>query len=101
TEVTGTLHRLVWVELSVAFAVLLAVGSAGWLLIRRGLRPIDRMAETADAISGGDLSRRVEPDDEETEVGRLGHALNVMLGRIEASFEEQRESEERLRRFIA
>jgi two-component system, OmpR family, sensor kinase len=71
------------------------------LLIRRGLRPLDRMAETADAISGGDLSRRVEPDDEETEVGRLGHALNVMLGRIEASFDEQRESEERLRRFIA
>jgi two-component system OmpR family sensor kinase len=101
TEVTATLHRLVWVELSVAVFVLLAVGSAGWLLIRRGLRPLDRMAETADAISGGDLSRRVEPDDEETEVGRLGHALNVMLGRIEASFEEQRESEERLRRFIA
>jgi two-component system, OmpR family, sensor kinase len=101
TEVTGTLRRLVFVELSVAVVVLLAVGSAGWLLIRRGLRPLDRMAETADAISGGDLSRRVEPDDEETEVGRLGHALNVMLGRIEASFDEQRESEERLRRFIA
>jgi two-component system, OmpR family, sensor kinase len=101
TEVTATLHRLVFLELTVALFVLLAVGSAGWWLIRRGLRPLDRMAETADEISAGELSRRVEPDEEETEVGRLGHALNVMLGRIEASFAEQRESEERLRRFIA
>ena len=101
TDVVATTRRLVFVEMMVALGVLLGVGVVGWWLVRRGLRPLDRMAETADEISAGDLSQRVEPDDEETEVGRLGRALNVMLGRIEASFEEQRASEERLRRFIA
>src|SRR5262249_26381496 len=43
----------------------------------------------------------VEPADDHTEVGRLGTALNTMLGQIETSFEEQKASEERLRRFVA
>ena len=55
----------------------------------------------AAAIGAGDLSRRVEPDDVETEVGRLGHALNAMLGQIEGAFAERAASEERLRRFVS
>jgi len=101
TEISGTLHRLVLVELAVAAAVLVAVGGLGWWAVRVGLRPLDRMAETAGAIAGGDLSQRVEPDDDRTEVGRLGSALNTMLGRIEESFDRQRASEERLRQFVA
>ena len=100
TDVEGTLHRLLLVELAVAAAVVAGVGALGWWLVRLGLRPLDRMAETAGAIAGGDLSRRVEPDDARTEVGRLGRALNTMLRQIEASFQRQRASEERLRRFI-
>ena len=100
TEVSGTLHRLVLVELGVAAAVLVAVGAVSWWLVRLGLRPLDRMASTTKAIAAGDLSRRVEPEDDRTEVGRLGVALNTMLGQIEAAFDQQRASEERLRRFI-
>jgi two-component system OmpR family sensor kinase len=101
TEIEGTLHRLVWVELGVAAGVLLAVGALSWWLIRLGLRPLDRMAQTAGSIAAGDLSRRVEPADETTEVGRLGLALNTMLGHIETAFDRQRASEGRLRRFVA
>jgi two-component system OmpR family sensor kinase len=101
SEITGTMHRLVLVEIGVAAAVVVAVGLLGWWLVRRGLRPLDRMAETADAIAEGDLSQRVEPDDGRTEVGRLGLALNTMLGQIETAFDRQRASEDRLRRFVA
>ena len=59
------------------------------------------MGETAGAIAAGDLSRRVEPADEHTEVGRLGLALNAMLGQIESAFAERTASEARLRRFVA
>jgi two-component system OmpR family sensor kinase len=58
------------------------------------------MEHAAADIAAGDLSRRVEPADEHTEVGRLGRALNVMLERIEAAFAERRASEARLRRFV-
>jgi two-component system, OmpR family, sensor kinase len=100
-ELNATLHRLVLVEVGVAAAVVVAIGLLSWWLVRLGLRPLDRMAVTAGAIAAGDLSRRVEPEDERTEVGRLGTALNTMLGRIETSFDEQRASEARLRRFVA
>lgn len=71
------------------------------LLIRRGLRPLDRIVGTAAAIGGGDLGRRVEAGPPGTEVGRLGDALNAMLGQIERAFREREESEDRLRRFVA
>ncbi|MFL5798178.1 MAG: sensor histidine kinase [Actinomycetota bacterium] len=101
TEMNQTLHRLTLIEVSVAAGVLLAIGLVSWWLVRLGLRPLDHMATTAGAIAGGDLSKRVEPEDDRTEVGRLGTALNTMLGQIEASFDEQRATEERLRRFVA
>jgi two-component system OmpR family sensor kinase len=101
TEMNQTLHRLTLIELSVAAGVLVAIGLVSWWIVRLGLRPLDRMATTAGHIAEGDLSKRVEPEDDRTEVGRLGTALNTMLGQIEASFEEQRATEERLRRFVA
>ena len=100
-EVDQTLHRLLLVELLVIAGVLIALAALAWVLVRVGLRPLDRIAETAGAIAGGDLSHRVEPADERTEVGRLGLALNAMLGRLEQAFAERQASEDRLRRFIA
>lgn len=100
-EVTETLRRLVGIEIVVTLAILAAVGALAWWLTRIGLQPLQRMGETADAIAAGDLSRRVEPADARTEVGRLGVALNAMLQRIEEAFSQRRASEERLRRFVA
>ena len=73
----------------------------GLWLVRVGLRPLGRIEHTAAAIAGGDLSQRVENDDPRTEVGRLGGALNAMLGQIEEAFDERTASEKRLRRFVA
>jgi len=68
---------------------------------RRGLRPLREMATTADAIASGDLARRVPEQGPESEVGRLGVALNEMLAQIEGAFAEKSASEERLRQFVA
>ncbi len=99
-DVSSTLHRLLAVEGLVSGVVLLLVGGLALWLVRLGLRPLEGIGETAGAIAAGDLSRRVEPADERTEVGRLGLSLNAMLAQIEAAFEERRASEERLRRFV-
>ncbi len=70
-------------------------------VVRRGLRPLREMADTADAIASGDLSRRV-PEERPEQRGRAARrALNEMLTQIEAAFAEKSASEERLRQFVA
>jgi two-component system OmpR family sensor kinase len=101
TDVAATLHRLFVIEALVVGSVLAALAVLAWWLVRLGLRPLDRIAATAGAIAKGDLSQRVTPANERTEVGRLGLALNAMLVQIEKAFRKQEESEDRLRRFLA
>jgi len=100
-DVDGTLHRLLLIELLVTAAVLAGLAGLGLGLVRAGLRPLGAIERTAAAIAAGDLSRRVERADERTEVGRLGLALNAMLGQIESAFRAREASEQKLRRFVA
>jgi two-component system OmpR family sensor kinase len=99
--VEAVLHRLVGVDLVASAAVLALLAGLGYLVVRVGMRPLEEIEETAEAIAAGDLSRRVVRDDIETEVGRLGASLNSMLGQIEHAFSEQQASEHRLRQFLA
>ena len=100
-EVEETLARLLRVEALVIGGVLIVLGIVAALLMRLGLRPLDRIGTTAGIIAGGDLSRRVSPASPKTEIGRLGLALNAMLDRLEEAFAKREESEDRLRRFLA
>jgi two-component system OmpR family sensor kinase len=101
TETDQTLGRLLTLELIVFGVVLAGLGVAAWLIIKRDLRPLEAMADTAGQIAAGDLTQRVEPAETRTEVGRLGLSLNVMLDQIEVAFAERTRSEEKLRRFLA
>jgi two-component system OmpR family sensor kinase len=99
--VDGTLHRLTVIELLVTAAVLLAIALLGLWAVRLGLRPLEAIGRTAAGIAAGDLTQRVERAEDRTEVGRLGLALNTMLGQIESAFKARAASEEKLRRFVA
>ena len=96
-----TLSRLLLVEALVIAAVLALLAAVAWAIVGVGLRPLDRMTETAARIAGGELDRRVADDDPRTETGRLGAALNRMLDRLETAFRERAASEQRLRTFLA
>jgi two-component system, OmpR family, sensor kinase len=95
------LDRLLLVEGLVIAGMLLLLAAVAWVLVRVGLRPLERIGETADAIAAGDLSRRVDVATPKTEVGRLGLAFNAMLERLEEAFRQREASEGRLRRFLA
>lgn len=73
------------------FAVTVA-GLAGWFSIRRALKPLNLVTDTALQITrADDLSRRIPyqgaPDDE---VGQLIKAFNQTLSRLEKLFNSQR-----------
>lgn len=99
--VEETLNRLLRVEALVIAGVLLLLAGLSWVLVGVGLRPLEGIGHTADAIAGGDLSRRVDVTNPRTEVGHLGLALNAMLGRLERAFAEREASEGRLRQFLS
>jgi two-component system, OmpR family, sensor kinase len=99
--VDDTLSELRVIEGSATIIALLLIFALGTWSIRVGLRPLDRMGATASTIAAGDLTQRIEPVTERTEVGRLGLALNAMLAQIERAFSEQEASESRMRRFLA
>ncbi len=98
SSVDETMGRFVVTEMLVGTSVLLLLGVVAAGLVRFGLRPLVQIEQTAEAIAGGDLTRRVpdlEPgvDEPQTEMGRLGLALNTMLGQIETAFTAREESE--------
>lgn len=80
--------------------LLLGALAAGWA-VRRSLKPLVAIEQTAAAIAAGDLSRRVPTLPPSTEVGRLGDSLNGMLAQIEQAFAVRTASEARMRRFVA
>ncbi|HXR54311.1 MAG TPA: HAMP domain-containing sensor histidine kinase [Acidimicrobiales bacterium] len=98
---TDTLSSLVRVQIGASLAVLAVLCAIVLFTLRRGLRPLETMAETTDAIAAGDLTQRVPIGRASSEVGRLGDALNAMLTRIEEAFREKSASEARLRQFVA
>jgi two-component system OmpR family sensor kinase len=108
SDVNSTVRRLVVIETFVGLLVLVLLGGAGYVVVRRSLRPLVEVENTAAAIADGDLTRRVPESDERTEVGRLSRALNGMLAQIESAFRAReaseaaaRASEGRMRRFVA
>jgi len=113
TGVDEVIARLIWVDLLVGAAVLIALAAIGAALVRQSLIPLGQIERTAARIAAGDLTQRV-PDpgqggaEPTTELGRLSVALNTMLTQIEYAFRARAESEqaalrseEKMRRFVA
>lgn len=109
-EVDETVATLLGYE---ALLVLLGTGlaaAAGAVVVRRQLRPLQEVADTADRVArlplasgDGSLADRV-PDhltDERTEVGRVGAALNSLLAHVESSLGARHRSEQQVRQFVA
>ena len=107
TDASSTVHRLVLLQSGIGLVVLLLLAVLGYLVVRRSLRPLAEVENTAAAIAAGDLHRRVPDRGSRTEVGRLSVALNGMLAQIQAAFNASaaseyaaKASEQRMRRFV-
>jgi len=109
-EIRVTIARLNIVIIAVVVIVVLVAASIGALLVRYALKPLDRITETAGAVTKQPLDRgdvrlalRVPPQyaNTESEVGQVGAALNLMLDHVDEAFQSRFESEEKMRQFVA
>ncbi|MGH7705889.1 MAG: sensor histidine kinase [Candidatus Dormibacteria bacterium] len=96
-------------ELSAAVRVV-ALGSLGVLLLAllvglwltaRGLGPLRRLTNTAQALGRGDLSQRSGLRPRRDEVGELARVFDEMAESVEGTVRERESSERRMRQFIA
>ncbi len=100
--ITSQVRSIVLTELITGGALILLLAVGGRWLIGRGLAPLGQMAGTAQRITTqGDLTARMPDDDDSTEVGRLGGAINTMLDRIQQAFGARLRSEQKVRQFAA
>lgn len=100
-DVADSLRGLILIEAIAGAALLVVLTIGSWLILRRGLRPLEDMAVAAGSIHEGDMSIRVSPADGRGEVGQLGLAFNEMLDNLEEAFAARQASEVRLRQFLA
>jgi signal transduction histidine kinase len=85
------LHQLV-LESGVALGVLLLLSIfLGWLMAGRVLRPLRTMTGTVQTISASNLHERLGMSGPNDEIKELGDTFDRLLGRLEASFEAQRQ----------
>jgi two-component system OmpR family sensor kinase len=110
SDVDDTVSSLIAWELLLALLGVLAAAGISLVVVRRQLRPLREVAQTAHAVSemplasgAIDLTERVPTHltDERTEVGQVGSALNTLLAHVESSLEARHHSEQQVRQFVA
>ena len=94
------LRRLAVGQLSIGLLVVFFISILGYFIIRRTLRPLRVVEETAKAIAAGDLDRRAPVLPENTEVGALSSSINVMLEQLQTLILELQAKESQMRRFL-
>lgn len=106
----STLASLVWTFVFVSLGGLLLIGLVGTVLIRRTMKPLEQLSAVATRVSqlpldAGEvaLAVRVPPSNANpgTEVGSVGHALNLMLDNVANALQARQKSETKVRQFVA
>lgn len=93
-----------------SIAVMVGAGVAGSYIIRRTMKPLERVSAVATDVAHLDLEEhtissavRVDPRDSDprTEVGAVGYALNQLLDNVNSALEVRERTEHQIRAFIA
>jgi two-component system, OmpR family, heavy metal sensor histidine kinase CusS len=85
-DVLETLSQFRMYLLMFAPLVLLLAAAGGYWLSRRALSPVDSLVRSARAVTGANLSSRLQKLNTGDELQRLSDTLNEMLDRIESAF---------------
>lgn len=110
TNIRQTIAQLQGAIFVITAIVIGIAALLGIWALRVGLRPLDRMRQTALAVAGQpldhghvDLSQRVPSDlaRPDREIGQLGVAINQMLDHVDNALKAREHSEKALRQFVS
>jgi signal transduction histidine kinase len=88
---TAALHQLLY-QSGIALAIMAVVSIwLGWLIAGRALSPLRTITNAARDISASNLHRRLALEGPDDEVKQLANTFDDLLGRLEASFDAQRQ----------
>lgn len=89
--VYDTMEQLLTILLVIIPLLVALTSVGGYVLAARALAPVDAITQTAQRISAHDLHERLNLPSTKDEVGRLATTFDMMLGRLEASFQRERQ----------
>jgi heavy metal sensor kinase len=86
------LYRRVFIRLGLAIPFVLLLSAVGGLfLANRALSPVTTITNAAREINATDLSRRLDLNLPNDEIGALANTFDGMLARLEAGFQRERQ----------
>jgi two-component system OmpR family sensor kinase len=109
-DIDDTINSLIGWEVLFGCVGVITAGGVAIIVVRRQLRPLRQVAQTAREVAGlplatgeiGVTARVPEAlTDERTEVGQVAVALNTLLGHMENALDARHRSEQQVRQFVA
>ncbi|MBE6909316.1 MAG: HAMP domain-containing histidine kinase [Ruminococcaceae bacterium] len=89
---SGLMHTIMVLTWTLLPCILLLTAVGGWLIARNAFRPMELIVKRANSISDGqDLSARIDLRRGPSEMRLLGRTFDRMFGRLEASFNAERQ----------
>ena len=86
-EIERVLHGLL-LAIAIGLPVVVTIAIAGgYLLMRRALRPVDEITQSAERITSRNLGERLPAPQTGDELERLSVGLNRMIARLDESFQ--------------
>lgn len=100
-DIEAILSREVYMHTSISILILIIGTIVATTIIKRTLIPLDDITNTVEGINVTELHTRLDTDKSQSEINRLAKSFNIMLERIETSFEKEQNIKEKMRRFVS
>lgn len=100
-DIKDILLKQLYVDSTLSIFILIIGIIMGTAIFNRTLKPLYKITNTVEGIDVTDLHTRLEEKNGQFEIDRLAKSFNIMLSRIEESFEKEQLIKEKMRSFVS
>lgn len=100
-DIEYLLKREMYMHTSLSVLVLIIGTMLGTAIFKRTLKPLYNITDTVEKINVTELDKRLPEETGQLEIDRLSKSFNIMLKRIEGSFQKEQQIKDKMRQFIS